>query len=150
MLPPPRLASQAVSGACSATAQATLLPALVALQSSGGSSLTCSTWATVAAADAACLPSVKTAMLALVGNTTTVPAPYAPALTAQVNALLSNPCPSPPPPAGVPAALLTAVQTALVAVRAAGVRACVWHVCTGCAQRCALGCVMACDAAVRC
>jgi hypothetical protein len=37
-------------------------------------------------------------MLALVSNTTVVPSAYAPALTAQVNALLDNPCASPPPP----------------------------------------------------
>jgi hypothetical protein len=96
----------------------------MAVQAAGGSSLSCVQYVAVASADAVCLPAVKRAMLALVANVSVVPAPYQAPLTAQVTALFTNPCASPPPvlppPAPavvVPASLMTAVQSALVTVR---------------------------------
>lgn len=68
--------AQVVSTLCAPAAQAALLPALMGVQASNGSSLSCSQWSSVAGADAVCLPSVKTAMLALVANASVVPSPY--------------------------------------------------------------------------
>ena len=109
---------------CSPSVQSGLLQTLGAVQAAGASSMTCAQWSAVASVDAACLPSVRAVMLALVANATVVPSPYQPALTAQVNALLTSPCPSPPPPMprpppAIPSALLTAVSSTLAQVRSA-------------------------------
>jgi hypothetical protein len=83
--------------------------------------MTCAQWSAVAAIDAACLPAVHTYMTAVVTNEAVVPSAYQPALTAQVNALLTSPCPSPPPPVAspppaIPSALLASVSSTLAQV----------------------------------
>jgi hypothetical protein len=104
VVPFPCKTIQVIGAACAPAAQSALLPAL--MQTAGGSSLSCAQWSTVASADAACLPAVRGSMLALVANASVVPSAYQPALTAQVSALLGNPCASPPPLAVLPAAPL--------------------------------------------
>lgn len=63
------------------------------MQATGSTGLTCPQWSNVTSADANCISTVQTAMLAVVSNPAVVPAPYQSMLTMQMNAMFSMPCP---------------------------------------------------------
>lgn len=60
---------------------------------SGYTNLTRPQWTGVSSADANCISTVSSAMLALVGNAAVVPAAYQSILTTQMTAMFSQPCP---------------------------------------------------------
>ena len=89
----PRL-PQTVYAACNSQAAPALTAALASMSVTGYTNLTCPQWTGVSSADAACIPTVSTAMLALVGNVAVVPAAYQSILTTQMTSMFSPPCPS--------------------------------------------------------